>query len=177
MCKPICMDYICAFSSFPNADSTEMTSGQIFSVPPPIQAQLYSYSSSERVAQSFPCRAQVLPLYFYPPKGHLPAVGLCLCKRAGNGKGWGAWIWSLGQCLLPPSAASALWQRHGDGQRNVPAAFPLRPAPSRRGERAYKAHPMCTAVRSPRVRGNALPSSGQKHRRAWDFLAAAEYFL
>lgn len=28
-----------------------------------------------------------------------------------------------------------------------------------------------------RVCVNALPSSGQKHSRAWDFLAAAEYFL
>lgn len=44
-------------------------------IPPPVQAQLYS----EYAVEAFPCRDQVFPLhFFFPPRGYLPTVGLCV---------------------------------------------------------------------------------------------------
>lgn len=61
----------------------------------------------------------------------------------------------------------------GQRHRQPPCWVQRGPGVGRERREALHVHG-CTLTR---VRVNALPSSGQKHGRAWDFLAAAEYFL
>lgn len=90
------------------------------SVPPPIQAPFYRCSSSERTAQSLPCRVQVLPPYLYPQRD----------KQWGSASDGERRYGHRSDSCCPLQLPSASWRSHRDVHRScIPVCvwthFPL----------------------------------------------------